>query len=386
MNTLYYCTAAPASLLESVTSIEVERLNDFYATAVGSTIDEFHSSPTTSSIAGSPTASPTGAGTFTTSTPVTSQSTTASPHKGLAVGAIAGIAVGAACIALAIVVALIVFCCVKRRRTRAAVAQTQSRPQATFGNDPPMQQTTTNQAYPNTAPIVQYPSSTGQISTNQAYPNTAPIVQYPSSTASTINKPPQYPGSPQSSAYASTYNGQASPINSPLLAHDPTNRMSNISPPPLPYNHSNTTVVSPISPNPSILGDVTNTPAFPKPASSPVDAGGMRAFMGHAAANGKDQLHEVSAELMGQGQTQGQGQGQSQDAFHEVSTQSEPRYAAYTPTFSNQHESSFTTYTQSSVVQELSDTQSSTINIQTSTQDPFSGQRSSPAPWDLSEE
>lgn len=236
----------------------------------------------------------------------------------------------------------------KRRRNHAAAAPAQPPPQATFDHKPPMQQTVTNQAYPNAAQSVQYlPPGPGA-----------------------LNEPPQYPGSPQTSTSASTYTGYPSPINSPLLAHDPTNRMSTISPPPLPYNHSATTSIHPLSPKPSIMSDVkmNYTPSHPQPTTSPAstDAGGMGATMGHAAAtNENDRFHEVSGvpmHVQGQNQTQTH-QGQS----HEVSAQSEPRYTAYSSPMTHQ-ESSYTTYTQSSV-QDVSRTQSPAHTQTTSSHD-----------------
>lgn len=207
-----------------------------------------------------------------------------------------------------------------------------------------------------------------------AYPNTAQNVQYPPSNPGVLNEPPQYPGSPQSSTFPSTYNGQSSPMKSPLLS---PNRLSSASPPPLPHNHSAT------------MNDVkTNSQAYPHPPKSPlaIDTGGMGAKIGgHAAAN-DHQVYEVPAESTHvQGQNQAQTQGRALGTVHEVPAQPEPKYIAYSPTFSTQHESSYTTYTQSSIP-ELSGTQSDTIPTQTSTHETFNGQQSSPGVWELPEQ
>lgn len=386
--TSFYC-----DLLSSA-SYTVEFLNDFYATAIGSTIGEngspsavggggdsstdsggsstdsgdSFSDPGDSSNNNEQFTTSASAGSYTSETAETAAQTAtqraaAAPHKGFAVGAIAGIAGGAGFIALAAVAGLIVcFCMRKRRRNRAAAAPTQPPTQATFNHNPPMQQTVTNQAYPNTAQNVQYPPR-----------------------PSALNEPPQYPGSPQTSTSASTYTGYPSPINSPLLAHDPTNRMSTISPPPLPYKRSATTSIHPLSPKPSILSDVKMdyTPSYPQTTThpTPTDAGGMGATMGHAAAtNEKDRFHEVSGvpmHIQGQNPTQTQ-QGQS----HEVSTQSEPRYTAYSrPT--TQQGSSYTTYTQSSV-DDGSGTQSPIHTQITSSQERLNNGQ--PSVWELPEQ
>lgn len=334
----YYCT---------VTSelTEIEYLNSYYSTAIGSTVgtDGVASptglvppSPPKSAVTSLPTPSSRSTSASTPS-PVTSQSATAGPHTGLAVGAIAGIAVGAGCIALAVIAGIIV-CCImrKRRRARTAAQQTQPQPHAAFNHNPPMQQVFTDPAYP---------------------PNYAQSGQYPPSRPGGLN---ESPGSPQTSTYASTYNGHPSPINSPLLAHDPTNRMSNISPPPLPYNHSTPTPISPVSQKPPIVSDVENTaPGYFKPPSSPTitEAGGMGVKTGHTTTDDKDQLHEVSGvPIHAQDQKQSQLHGQSQGfTVHEISAQPEPKYTAYNPTFPTQHEQSFNPYTQSSVP-ELSST------------------------------
>lgn len=338
-------------------SSDAEYINDFYKTAVGSTFDLYRITSAQTTSADSSHSSTTSVSSRSASS-TTTASPAPAPHKGLAVGAIAGIAAGAGCLALAAVVGITVCLCLRhRRRKRTAGAQTQPQPQAGFNNNPPMQ---------------------------QAYPNTAQNVQYSPPQSGVLNSPPQYPGSPQPSTYASTYNGQSSPMNSPLLAHDPTNRMSNISPPPLPYNHSNTTSISPLSQKPPVVGEMDiKTSDYPKPPISPanVDTSGMGATLGHSTSNKQDQFHEVSGEpIHFQGQNQNQSQGQSQGTFHEVSAQPEPRYIAYSPNLSSQQESSYTTYTQSSA-QESSGTQSNTI-----TNESFSGQRNSPGPWELAEQ
>ena len=218
----------------------------------------------------------------------------------------------------------------------------------------------------------------------QAYPNAGQNVQYASPQPGAVNETPQYPGSPQTSTYASTYNGQSSPMNSPLLPHDPTNRMSNISPPPLPYNHSNTTGISPLSQKPPVVGEMEiKASDYPKPPSSPanVNTSGIGATLGHSTSNKQDQVHEVSGEPMHfQGQNQNQSQGQSQGTFHEVPAQPEPRYIPYSPPLSSQQESSYNTYSQNSA-QDFSGTQSNTIP-----NDSFGGQRNSPGPWELPEQ
>lgn len=371
----YYCASTSESR-------EVEYLNSFYSTQIGSTVDPDgrrvavsgfrppSSTTTRSTISQSSSTSSSSSTTTTdevrTSSSVTSQPATASPHPGLAAGAIAGIAVGAGCIALAVIAGIIV-CCImqKRRRARTAAQQTQPQPQAAFNHNPPMQQVFTDQAYP---------------------PNYAQSGQYPPSRPGGFN---EAPGSPQTSTYASTYNGHPSPINSPLLAHDPTNRMSNIIPPPLPYNHSTPTPISSVSPKPPIVGDVENSASnYFKPPSSPIitEAGGMGAKIGHTATNDKDQLHEVSGvPIHVQDQNQSQFQGQSQGiAVHEISAQPEPKYTAYSPTLSTQHEQSFNTYTQSSVP-EWSSTRikNHQQNNQTSINEGFRKQPSSSDVWEL---
>lgn len=130
-----------------------------------------------------------------------------------------------------------------------------------------------------------------------------------------------------------------------------------------------------------------NTPAYLQPTHSPapMDASGMGATMGYAATNEKDRLHEVSGmPIHVQGQNHAQTQGHSQDIAHEVSAQSEPRYTAYNPTIANQHESSYTTYSQSSG-QDLSGAQSYT-NTEKSSHDFLKGQQSSPGVWELPEQ
>lgn len=338
-------------------TVEIEHLADLYITAIGSTIVEHEYS--SSAFASTTTESPTDSGASTTSASsasasVSPKTTMAAPHKGLAVGAIAGIAVGAGCIALAALFGII-FCCImqKRRRNRAASQQTKPPPHAAFNHNIPMQQ-----AFPDQA----------------AYPNTAQSVQYPPSNPGVLNEPPQYPVSPQTSTFPSTYNGQSSPMKSPLLS---PNRLSSVSPPPLPHNHSAT------------MDDVkTNSQAYPLPPKSPIaiDTGGMGAKIGgHAAAN-DHQVYEVPAESTHvQGQNQAQTQGWGQDTVHEVPAQPEPKYTAYSPTFSTQHESSYTTYTRSSIP-ELSSTQSNTIPTQTSTHESLSGQQFSPGIWELPEQ
>ncbi|MCJ1463340.1 hypothetical protein MMC07_001947 [Pseudocyphellaria aurata] len=363
LHNFYFCYSA------SLTPIPVEILNDFYATAIGSTlgIGGAMTGAMTGAMSGTRLTNPStqvtsspSITTPTTSTSITSQHTTAAAdsHKGLAVGAIAGIAVGAGCSVLAVVAGMIIWFCIrKRRRSHTTVIPTQPQPHATFDPNPPMQQT--------------FP--------DQAYLNTAQNSQYPPSKPAVLNEPPQYPASPQNSIYASTYNGHPSPTNSPLLAHDPTNRMSNISPPEHSYNHSTTTPTSAISQKPPFVGDG----GYPQPpnSSAATDAGGMAATMGNSTPNEHHHSHEVSGVPMRvQDQDQFQKQDQSLGAVHEVSAQSEPRYTAYSP---NQHESSYTTYTQN-FVQDHSGTQSY-HNTQTSSQEPLSGHQSSPRPWEISE-
>lgn len=126
---------------------DVEFLNDFYITAIGSTIapdattnpfgftasaylNSYTASATNSLVPQSSSSSGSGSGSGSSSS-----TTSNSPHSGLSQGAIDGIAAGAAIIGVAIL-ALGAFCCVRARRHKRLVAA--SRPPTYI--PPPMQQ------------------------------------------------------------------------------------------------------------------------------------------------------------------------------------------------------------------------------------------------------
>lgn len=124
---------------------DVEFLNDFYITAIGSTLASdattnpfgFTASAYLDSFAATPTNSDTGLASQSTSASYSGSSSGSNPgsQSGLAQGAIDGIAAGVAIIG-ALIIGLVVFCCIRvRRRKRIAAAST---PPTYF--PPPMQQ------------------------------------------------------------------------------------------------------------------------------------------------------------------------------------------------------------------------------------------------------
>ena len=124
--------------METFTPIQnIEFLNDFYITAIGSTLAP---NPTTnpfgftaSAYLNSYAATPTSGGTGSSSS--SSSTNHNPPHDGLSQGAIGAIAAGAA-VVVALICGIIIFCCIRaRRRKRIAAA---SRPPSDF--PPPMQQ------------------------------------------------------------------------------------------------------------------------------------------------------------------------------------------------------------------------------------------------------
>ena len=119
---------------------DVEFLNDYYITAIGSTIAPdatvnpfgFTASASLNPFLATPTNSATGSG----SNSGSSSSTTYTPsHTGLPQGAIDGIAAGVAVIG-ALILGLVAFCCIRARRRRRIAAA--SRPPTYF--PPPMEQ------------------------------------------------------------------------------------------------------------------------------------------------------------------------------------------------------------------------------------------------------
>ena len=122
--TLFNCVAT-SMLIQNV-----EFLNDFYRTAIGSTLAPspiknpfgFTASASLNPYVATPINSAAGSGSVTSLAAQSSSATTSSARHGLPQGAIDGIAAGAAVIGV-MIIALVTFCCVRvRRRKRAAMA------------------------------------------------------------------------------------------------------------------------------------------------------------------------------------------------------------------------------------------------------------------------
>lgn len=338
----FFCTTA-----NEVTNVEF--MNDFYYTAIGSTVGPSSAGPSITPTRRS----------LTTPTALTADSTsTASQNptsitlihftstpakKTIGTGAIAGIGAGVGILLLA-AIAGIIFCVYKRKRKQNPVTPAQQS-QANLNNNTPMQQ------QGNMAPPYQNPShpTTAPPYQNLSQPTMAPPYQNPSQPNT------QYPNSampfskdsksPYESTRASAY-GQPSPMASPLVAHsDPNNRASTVSPP-LSHNPSLVGNMRPHSPNSPMTGgaDVqrVNSPDYykhPTGSVSEVDGSGLQPQIYEAA----------SVPVYGGGGAQESGQGQQYPPgalntqsyagqahavppqVHEAPAQHEPKYVPYNP-------------------------------------------------------
>lgn len=273
-------------------------MNDYYITAIGSTVAESFADPSTTAAGRS-------------STPA---------KKGIGTGAIAGIGAGVGLLLLAAIAGMI-FCVCKRKRKRNQVTPAQPLPAAAVNNNAPMQQ----QGY--MAPPYQNPPQ--------------PNAQYPNSQTAFLKDPKP----PYENTHASTY-GQTSPMSSPLLLHgDPNNRASTVSPSP---SHDPSIVgnMRPLSSNLPMTGGAdgqrVNTPDHYKHPTGPIseaDGTGLQPQIYEAAgvpvyAGGGAQEH-------GQGQQYPAGAlntqtyaGQAEALLpkvHEAPAQQEPKYLPYNP-------------------------------------------------------
>ena len=223
----------------------VEFMNDFYVTAIGSTlapdptIDPFGFTPSVS-LNPSPTApikSGTGTSTVTGSPSQSSSSTTQIPsHGGLSHGAIDGIAAGAAILGVFLCAIIVVFCCIRARRRKRITAA--SNPPPYF--PPPMQQ----QAQPSPPPKAfdGYQSVAPQEQQHIEYPG-------PHQQAQSFSPPPASAVSPQS-IYVN--DPRFSTANASLLSPRPSEREPKQS-----YNKA------PLSPAISEVDGTTGNPGVP---------------------------------------------------------------------------------------------------------------------------
>lgn len=307
---LFYCE----STAYAVTSVGF--LNDYYITAIGSTVGSIFTDRYTTSARRSVPASTTDSTSSPTTIPV--RITTTPYRKRFGTGAIAGVGSGAGLLLLA-AIAGIIFCLVKRKRNQATPPQLLP-PPPTLENNAPMQQ----QGY--MAPPFQ----------NFSQPN----AQYP-----TFSKDSK---SPYEATRASTY-GQPSTMSSPLLTHlthgDPNNRASTVSPP-LSHNPSVAGNMRPISSNLPITSETNiqriNSPDYykqPTGTISEVDGMGPQPQIYEAA--GAPVYAGGGAQEHGQGQQHQPGAfniqtyaGQAQPLLpqvHEAPAQQEPKYVPYNP-------------------------------------------------------
>lgn len=327
----FFCTTANQI-------INVEYMNDFYYTAIGSTVGPSSASPSITTSRISPTIT-TSLTSVSTSTPSGNQATIIYPNQitpapaqqSIGTGAIAGIGAGVGILLLA-AIAGIIFCVYKRKRKQNPVTPAQQT-QANLNNNTPMQQ------QGNMAPPYQNPS----------HPTMAPPYQNPSQPDAQFPNPVIPFSKDSKSAYdstrASSY-GQPSPMASPLVVHgDPNNRASTVIPP-LSHNPSLVGNMRPHSPNLPMAGgaDVqrVNSPDYykhPPGSVSEVDGSGLQPQIYEAAS--------APAYSGGGAQEYGQGQqyapkalntqpnaGQAQAVLphvHEAPAQQEPKYMPYTP-------------------------------------------------------
>lgn len=326
-------------------------MNDFYYTAIGSTVGPSSADPSITPTRRSLTTPTvlTADSTSTASQNPTSvisitQFTSTPAKKTIGTGAIAGIGAGVGILLLA-AIAGIIFCVYKRKRKQNPVTPAQQ-PQANLNNNTPMQQQGNmappyqNPSQPTMAPPYQNPS---QSTMAPPYQNPSqPDTQYPNS-AMPFSKDSK---SPYESTRASAY-GQPSPMASPLVVHgDPNNRASTVSPP-LSHNPSLVGNMRPHSPNPPMTGgaDVqrVNSPDYhkhPIGSVSEVDGSGLQPQVHEAAsvpvyAGGGAQEHGQGQQYSpGAFNTQfsaGQAQAVPPQEFHEAPAQQEPKYVPYTP-------------------------------------------------------
>lgn len=318
------------STASAITSVQV--LNDFYFTAIGSTVGPSSATSTRrSSTASTPlTVDSTSIDSKNpTSTIIPARITTTPGKKGIGTGAIAGIGAGVGLLLLA-AIAGIIFCACKRKRKQNPVMPAQQS-QANFNNNTPMQQ------QGNMAPPYQNPSQ----------PTMAPPYQNPSQpNAQYPNSPMPFSKdskSPYDSTRASAY-GQPSPMATPLLGHgDPNNRASTVSPPPS-HNPSLVGNMRPLSPNLPMTGgaDVQRVGSpdystYPTGTVSEVDGTGLQPQIYEAAS--VPVYAGGGARELGQGQpgavnTQsyaGQPQAVPPQQVHEAPAHQEPKYVPYNP-------------------------------------------------------
>lgn len=299
---LFYCE----STAYAITSVQF--LNDYYYTAIGSTVGPSFADPSTTPVERVSTSliadSTSSRGLSPSPTIIPVRITTTPRKKGLGAGAIAGIGAGIGLVLLAVIAGIIFFAC-KRKRNRNQVTPAQPAP-AAFNNNAPMQQ----QGYMTTP--YQNPSQ--------------PNAQYHNSQTTFLNDSK----SPYDSTRARTY-GQPSPMSSPLLVHgDPINRASTVSPP---FSHNSSVLgnTRPLSPNLPMTGgaDVNgdNIPDYYKHPTGPiseVDGTGPQPQIYGTA--GVPQYAGGGAQELGQAQASSH-----LPHVHEVPAQQEPKYVPYNP-------------------------------------------------------
>lgn len=356
------------------TTTSIELLNDFYYTAIGSTVGPSSADPSITPTRRSSIADPTStASQNPTSNVNTIQITSTPAKKSIGTGAIAGIGAGVGILLLA-AIAGIIFCVYKRKRKQNPVTPTQQAQADLNNNNTPMQQQGNmappyqNRPQPTMAPPYQNPP---QPSMAPPYQNPSqPNAQYPNSGIMPFSNDSK---SPYEITRASSY-GQPSPMASPLLVHgEPNNRASTVSAP-LSHNPSLVGNIRSNSPNPLPMtggaADIqrVNSPDYYKHATgsvSEVDGSGLQQPQpqiyeaasvpvygggggGGAAAQelgqGQGQQYPPAAgaalntQLSHAGQAQAQAQNQAQaqtvlppEVVHEAPAQQEPKYVPYNP-------------------------------------------------------